>query len=101
MTVIAAVRGEVPEFRYTQDEVAEALIAMPGFSDHADFVRAVHRSAKVDSRHTVLPLEAYAGLTDFGTANDVSSSTQWNWAARRSSVRSKTRAWSPPTSTSS
>src|SRR6476620_11505647 len=71
MTVIAAVRGEVPDRRYTQDEVAEALIAMPGFSEHADFVRAVHRSAKVDGRHTVLPLEDYAGLTDFGAANDV------------------------------
>jgi alkylresorcinol/alkylpyrone synthase len=71
MTVIAAVRGEVPDHRYSQDEVAEALIAMPGFSEHADFVRAVHRSAKVDARHTVLPLEDYAGLTDFGTANDV------------------------------
>src|ERR1700752_4731528 len=71
MAVIAAVRGEVPERRYTQDEVAEALIAMPGFSEHADFVRAVHRSAKVDSRHTVLPLEDYARLTDFGSANDV------------------------------
>ena len=71
MTVIAAVRGEVPERRYTQAEVTEALIAMPGFSEHADFVRAMHRSAKVDSRHTVLPLEDYAGLTDFGEANDV------------------------------
>lgn len=71
MTVIAAVRGELPEHRYTQAEVTDALLAMPGFSEQADFIRAVHESAKVDSRHMVLPLDAYAQLTDFGTANDV------------------------------
>ena len=49
MSVIAAVRGELPERRYTQAEVTEALLAMPGFSEHGDFVRAVHESAKVDS----------------------------------------------------
>ena len=71
MTVIAAVRGELPERRYTQAEVTEALLALPGFSQQADFVRAVHESAKVDSRHMVLPLEEYVGLTDFGDANDL------------------------------
>jgi len=71
MSVIASVRGELPERRYTQAEVTEALLAMPGFSEHGDFVRAVHESAKVDARHMVLPLEAYTGLTDFGAANDV------------------------------
>ena len=71
MTVIAGVRGELPEHRYAQAEITEALLAMPGFSEHGDFVRAVHQSAKVESRHMVLPLEDYAGLTDFGAANDV------------------------------
>lgn len=71
MTVIAAVRGELPERCYTQEEITEALVAMPGFEEHADFVRAVHRSAKVESRHMVRPLEDYPTLTDFGDANDV------------------------------
>jgi alkylresorcinol/alkylpyrone synthase len=71
MSVIAAVRGEVPPHRYTQSEVTEALLALPGYGEHGDAIRKLHRSAKVATRHMVLPLEDYAGLDDFGQSNDV------------------------------
>jgi alkylresorcinol/alkylpyrone synthase len=51
--------------------VTEALIAIPGYGEYADSIRPLHRSAKVANRHMVLSLEEYAGLTDFGRANDL------------------------------
>lgn len=71
MSVIAAVRGELPPHRYSQGEVTEALLRIPGYAPFAEPIRKLHRSAKVESRHTVLPLEQYADLDDFGTANDL------------------------------
>ena len=71
MSVIAGIRGELPPHRYTQNEVTQALLALPGWERFNEVVRSVHDSAKVDSRYLVLPIEEYARLTDFGEANDL------------------------------
>ena len=71
MSVIAGVRGELPPHRYTQSEVTQALLALPGWERYDVIVCSLHESAKVDSRYLVLPIEDYARLTDFGEANDL------------------------------
>lgn len=70
-STIAGVQGVLPPHRYTQAEVTEALLALPGYQDHEQIVRALHKSAKVQSRYTVLPIEEYSRLTDFGEANNL------------------------------
>ena len=71
ISVIAGVQGALPANRYSQAEITEAFLDFPAFAGHEDIVRSLHRSAKVGHRHLVLPIDAYAGLTDFGEANDL------------------------------
>ena len=71
MSVIASVRGELPPHRYTQSEITQAVIDLPGYGEFEAVIRSLHASSNVRSRHLVLPLEDYPQLTDFGELNDL------------------------------
>jgi alkylresorcinol/alkylpyrone synthase len=71
VSVIVGVQGALPSNRYSQAEITEAFVASPAFAGCGDIVRSLHRSAKVDYRHLVLPMEAYPDLNDFGEANEI------------------------------
>ena len=68
---IVGVQGALPKNRYRQDEITDAFMAFPVFAEHETILRSLHRAAKVDHRHLVLPIDEYSALTDFGAANDL------------------------------
>ncbi len=61
----------VPPNRYSQDEITDTFVAAPGFAGYEQVVRGLHASAKVNSRHLVLPIEKYVSLGDFGETNSL------------------------------
>ena len=71
MSRIASVRGVLPEHHYAQEEVTAAFADVIGARDlDRGLLERIHANAGVSHRHLALPLERYAGLDDFGTAND-------------------------------
>lgn len=71
MSVIAGVFGALPPYRYSQRELTETFLSVPDFEGYEDIVRQLHASAKVNSRHLVMPREKYPKLSDFGEANEI------------------------------
>lgn len=71
MTRIAAVHGVLPPHEYSQAEITERFADLClGSGAKSALLRRLHSSAAVTTRHLALPLERYAGLADFGEAND-------------------------------
>jgi alkylresorcinol/alkylpyrone synthase len=68
---ILSVRGALPEHRYPQAELTAAFVdTMLSGQVNRAVVERFHRNAGVETRHTAIPLGEYAGLADFGAAND-------------------------------
>lgn len=72
MSVIAAVRGVLPEHCYAQEELTAGFASLVGLKEHQlEMLATLHRNAGVRHRNLALPLEDYAETTaDFGRAND-------------------------------
>lgn len=71
MTRLLAVEAVLPEHRYGQAELADALVGVVGAHGSAERqLRRIHANCGVAHRHVALPIERYAALRDFGDAND-------------------------------
>jgi alkylresorcinol/alkylpyrone synthase len=71
VTRIAAVHPVLPPYTYTQEEITARFAEIcPEIGPRTEVLRRLHSSAQVATRHLALPLDRYAGLRDFGAAND-------------------------------
>jgi alkylresorcinol/alkylpyrone synthase len=68
---VVAVAPALPGHRYSQQQITDAFagVVLPSGTDRGVLDR-LHRATGVTHRHLALPLDAYAGLPDFGAAND-------------------------------
>ncbi|GAB3926614.1 3-oxoacyl-[acyl-carrier-protein] synthase III C-terminal domain-containing protein [Microlunatus endophyticus] len=68
---ILATRGVLPPYGYPQQQLTEAFAEFVGLEGpRRKLLERVHGNAGVRTRRLALPIEEYAGLTDFGATND-------------------------------
>lgn len=71
MTELLAVEPVLPEYRYSQGELTDALVDIIGLDERGErLMRRIHAGCGVDARHVALPLDQYGRLVDFGQTND-------------------------------
>ena len=70
---ILTVRGALPDHHHDQSEITDAFVGVIAGGGELDeqLLRRFHANAGVERRHTVLPLEDYGALGDFGRSNDL------------------------------
>jgi len=72
MSRIVAVAPALPEYTYSQQQITDELsdLISPDLKRRAVLQR-FHAASGIGTRHTVLPLERYRDLGDFGASNDI------------------------------
>ncbi|MFE7507565.1 type III polyketide synthase [Promicromonospora sp. NPDC057488] len=72
MSRVVSVEAVLPRHAYAQETITAAVAPLVARDPaRAAVLRRLHRSAGVDKRHLVLPLEEYAGLRSMGATNAV------------------------------
>src|SRR5688572_15753849 len=72
MSRIVAVAPALPEYAYTQAEItAELSDLITSDKTRRAVLERFHAASGIGRRHTVLPLERYRELGDFGASNDI------------------------------
>lgn len=72
MSRIVSVAPVLPEHAYAQAEITTELTNLfTAAPHHQAVIQRLHSSSGIGTRHTVLPLERYAEIRDFGEANSL------------------------------
>ncbi|GIG40096.1 type III polyketide synthase [Cellulomonas phragmiteti] len=97
MSRVLAVAPVFPGLPYDQSAITEVVVPLVAGDDEraATMLRRLHRNSGVTTRHLALAPEEYAGVRDFGRANDLHLTIGTDLAAR-AAREALTRAGTDP-----